>query len=661
MRDLFIIPKNRIKITHYYRILLLLAFAFLVVGCSKTKKEEEVAIGEAVDLIFKVEGVDSDISVPNLKSSARNTNYVLLPEEDRPTQETFTKDDMFFAINSDQSADVSGFEDLLKPGTKSVPMKNNTKYRLMVYTTANVLVASVEVTTGQAQHITVTAGTTYKWYAYSYNTSTAIPAPNPVNPVLTTPTSTSLLYASGNITPVATGTVLPITFKHQLTQLRVEVKEKYGFRAILNTTGQMTNANTIKTGTFNILDGTIPANTLISANISTLDFEAEVEDGVTKQVAYKYTADNGMASFGVKLNSLKVQYTASGAPRDVPESGLPDDGYLNFAFGTNPYFKKGYVLKGTLEISFRLPNMRILPFSNGNAGNGYRLAETTHAGKFMRDTRNFGPTSDYVRISSLTIDAPTTATLAHESSVGWTRFKALMTNPATYPDVLIVANWFNYLDDDSWDIVKQYIDRGGNVFYLHDEPDPVYEKYAQRGIGNILGQTVSMSDISESSGVYKFTDTPDGAADLAILNGPFGDVRPYHWGQDRVGTGYVNGYFGNDVIVYSTHSQNYKAPSPAGMSFFRHKTKGFFFVGDGGFYLDYLNSSSKTDYPFRMNTTTNFPILAPYGYRAESGSPTYGQPGTNVHGGYTIANSMMFGNIMSYLLNRAHYHGINRN
>ncbi|MDR2285618.1 MAG: hypothetical protein LBE37_20565, partial [Sphingobacterium sp.] len=301
---------------------------------------------------------------------------------------------------------------------------------------------------------------------------------------------------------------------------------------------------------------------------------------------------------------------------------------------------------------------RILPFSNGNASNGYRLDPATAAGAFLREPANFGPTSKYVGIKSLTIDAPTSATLAHESFIGWNKFKALMTNPATYPDVLIVASWFNYLDDACWDLVKQYIDRGGNVLFTLDDAT-LEGSYAGRGIGNIMGASVSTERNVESYGVYKFTDTPEGAADDIMLNGPFGDARPYHLGQDRIGTSYVTGYTGNNAIVYSNHAQNKVAPSKPGMVFFRHKTKGFVFVGDGGFYLNEKLTAvtSTTDDPFRINPATKFPALAPYGSAAVSGSPASGTPA----GGFTIANSIVFGNMMSWMLNRAHYHGINRN
>ncbi len=85
----------------------------------------------------------------------------------------------------------------------------------------------------------------------------------------------------------------------------------------------------------------------------------------------------------------------------------------------------------------------------------------------------------------------------------------------------------------------------------------------------LLGQPLLVAKPSENYGVYNFTDTQEGENDVAILDGVFGDVRPYYWGQVRVGTTYVRGYTGTDAIVYSNRAQNYKPQVKPGMAFFR--------------------------------------------------------------------------------------------
>lgn len=641
MNRLNIYLKNLVALNSFVLLLI-----FVSSSCSK-KSDDNQSIGEKVDLIVKVAGVKDVTTELNLKASGAGNSTISLPSLDTSFKHTFAKNDLVWKVESHQIINSDGFKSNIDNGIKTKaslsaatsPMDTGVKYRLLLYSSSNELIASVETTVGQEQHFSVTSGETYKWYAYSYNTSASIPSPNSASPTITTPINTPLLYASGQISPTTYGTILPITFQHQLTQLRVEIKESSGFRAILGATGEFTNNNYVQTSTFDILTGQ-KTGALISANISTLSFMSEVNADTVKQVAKYYTANDAISSYSVNINSLNVQYTKT-STRSLVSTNLPNTGVQNFIFSSTPTNKRGYVLKGTLQLSFVLPTMTILPFSNSSDNNGYRFGTGTAAGAFLRAAANFGPSSDYVRIKSLTVIAPTTANEATTGTTGWNRFIALMNDPAKYPDILVVANWFNYLNDQCWDLINDYINAGGNVFYTHDEPGG--ELYAARGIGNIFGVTgLGLNRPSESSHTYRFTDTQNAEND-GILRGPFGDVRPYYWGQDRVGTTYITGYNGSEAIVYSNRSQNATPPATPGMAFFRHKTKSFFYVGDVGFYNNNsLTETSTTQFPFRVNASY-FPVLAPY------------SSSNNL-----IANSFMFGNVMSWMLNRAHYNPIDR-
>lgn len=76
--------------------------------------------------------------------------------------------------------------------------------------------------------------------------------------------------------------------------------------------------------------------------------------------------------------------------------------------------------------------------------------------------------------------------------------------------------------------VRRYLDAGGDVFYTQDNS---IDKYTDGFLSNLLGQTVQVRIGGEDAGVYKFTDTQAVQQDLDILNGVFGDVRPYYWGK----------------------------------------------------------------------------------------------------------------------------------
>lgn len=143
-------------------------------------------------------------------------------------------------------------------------------------------------------------------------------------------------------------------------------------------------------------------------------------------------------------------------------------------------------------------------------------------------------------------------------------------------------------------------------------------------------------------------------------------------GQDRVGTVYVQqGCAGNNAIVYSHKSQNLAAPSTSGMAFFRHKTKNFFFVGDGGFVAnpwssgDYGGAASWSAYAFRTKGGTgldkDFPIVSMYGKAAAFNSPIYYAPHKGaVVGTYPVVNSMIFGNILAWMLEQATFYPVKR-
>jgi len=252
-----------------------------------------------------------------------------------------------------------------------------------------------------------------------------------------------------------------------------------------------------------------------------------------------------------------------------------------------------------------------------------------------------------------------------------------LANPAYYPEILIIANWYNYLNEASWNAVLRYLDAGGIVLHTQDENESNIAgvKQADQFMSRLLGQSVTLlKNPHEDYGVYKFTNTPEALADNVILKGVFGDVTPYHWGQDRSGTVYLRGYTGNDLIVYSDHAENYTAQPIAGKAFFRHKTKKYFYVGDGGFYLNPSKGDYNTDngkFTFRSVKTGNDmdkPIITFFGTGAKSGSPMYNAPAgsglaNNYYrsdGRFEIANSMMFGNMMAWMLEQAYFNPVNK-
>ncbi len=649
---------------------------FLIFSISCTKHDNENDFKGAV-LTFRIEGVQDANSILNSKASIRNANMVGLKVEDHLYKKTFYKDEYSFDILSEQSNINTDFTlDVPKKFNESTklanpnPMGQGIHYRLIVLTLSDELVASVDVKVGQVQHISVTPGQSYKWRAFSFNSTNATPNVSLSDPIIETPTTESLLYAFGDNTgPIDNdGHIIPIVFSHQLTQLEVRVglSQSDPFRTIEEVSGEFIG-NVIKKCNFNIITGQ-KSGALVPVDVGLLDF-TQLNEGSNKTLVAKkyYTADDSFESYSVKINSLIIQNT-SVEQRDLttslptPSGGV--QGQVNFVGFTNE--NSGNVLVGRLELTVNqaIPPMKLVAFSDLTTY-GYKLDPNTASGNFIRSSYNFGPTSNYIKITSLTVSSEGSLS---NSYIGTN----ILNNPATYPDILVIANSTNYVNEASWQAVERYLNAGGNVFYTQDAADNL----AMTHLSNIFGETMTNTFISEAAAVSLFTNTLEGKDDLAILQGPFGDVSTYNWGQDVAGTPYVNYLSENsqsdNIIAYSTHSQNYAPPGINRMSFFRHKSKSFFYVGDGGFLAnidpsgDYGGATYWNIAPFRTVGGTSadqyFPAISLYGRAAQPGSPTYFAPHVNATvGTYEIANSMMFGNIISWMLHRAHFYPVNRN
>lgn len=634
-----------------YIYVLYIFLSIFYVGCSK-QQTDNLTSGNAV-LRFKVHGVNNAVALPNLKASIGNMVGLSMNEEQK---KTIANDGFALEILSSQKSipnfDAEGKIQKINKVASTVPLETDIRYRLLVYTLTDQLVASIEAKVGQEQSISVTPGQAYKWRAYSYNSTSPMPSFSAGSPIIETPTSTSLLYDKSDNTGVITGegTVLPIVFKHQLTQIKVQIGMHSfdNFRSVTELTAEFIG-NVIKKRSFNLLTGNMEG-TLTPVNVGPLSFTSLVTgSNKTKISKGYYTADTGYTTYSVKVNSLKIQNTAS-AERDLtPSLPIPNGGVagqINFiGFNGN---NKGTILLGQMEIGVIIPSMKIVAYSNNAHGGGYRLGPGTRSNLFLTDLRNFGPSSQYVRTDGLTIES---------SYINLGDVAAKLANPANYPDILYLACDGDYLNASDWAAVKLFLQAGGTVYHGQDNTGSIASTFMRDLFGLSSG---SLQRPGESYTTYKFTDTPEALNDTIVLKGPFGDVTNQYWGQDRVGTVYFTNYsseFLNNAIIYSNHSQNNNPITPTNTPrtcYFRHKTLNYFFIGDGGFTL-YDSGANWGQFPFRTNSD-NFPIIEGYGM-----PPTTGSPGYGIYSGYDafpIANSMMFGNLINQFINKIHYNGI---
>ncbi|MCL1690177.1 hypothetical protein CMU59_18445 [Elizabethkingia anophelis] len=133
-----------------------------------------------------------------------------------------------------------------------------------------------------------------------------------------------------------------------------------------------------------------------------------------------------------------------------------------------------------------------------------------------------------------------------------------------------------------------------------------------------------------------------------ILNGRIGDVRGRYWGEDASATSAIQGLPLQNITAYSDGVAINKTTDNYGeVTMFKHNTKNFFFVGDGGF-ISFNGGTDAIICPFKYNTTTKSPLPKPYG---------------NAGNGYTAQskdayNSIIFGNVMLWAATVAEFKGI---
>ena len=183
-------------------------------------------------------------------------------------------------------------------------------YRLFFYTEDGDFVTSAQLTSGTPGDITVPKGDNYNWYAVSYNDTEDIPAVDLENPSLALPANKDVLYASGELNIAADASdetiALGIVFEHAFARIAIELNTM-GMFADMESAVVEVSGNDAKTGTLNILTGTITDLTDATATIdysSFVDVDANYSD---RKVAYFYTAaEDQLGALSVSLKGLSL-------------------------------------------------------------------------------------------------------------------------------------------------------------------------------------------------------------------------------------------------------------------------------------------------------------------------------------------------------------------
>lgn len=209
------------------------------------------------------------------------------------------------------------------------------------------------------------------------------------------------------------------------------------------------------------------------------------------------------------------------------------------------------------------------------------------------------------------------------------------------PDIILTGEAINFLvissDTRVIELVNSFVDEGGvflmcNGYYPNGSSTTAM---VNRIIPGVTGNTLSLN---VNSRIFSLPVGEEYADDL-ILNGPFGDLRGKQWGSDGSDMHDISGLTAENAVVYSTF--NGKA------IMFRHKTKPFFYIGEGGFISNNMmhigGTSSNAEY---------FPFAIDASYRPIPRT-TFG-----VSLNKEVNNSRIFANVLTWAIDYAEKKGI---
>ncbi len=276
---------------------------------------------------------------------------------------------------------------------------------------------------------------------------------------------------------------------------------------------------------------------------------------------------------------------------------------------------------------------------------GYMLEPNTASRAFMDASMNFGtdPNSTVTMEENESGNAFTieVMTAGQGMSGEVINYNYLLSKLNTFkPDIILTGQAVNYYTSGSntnvIDLLADFVNAGG-VFLMCNEYYPVASSI-EAMVRKIMGTGVSGNNQHIA---YNQLFQLNGAEDDLIANGPFGDMRGKQWGSDGHEMHGFTSLPAAETITYSSRSDGY-------INMFRHATKPFFFMGEGGFISNaqrYLGGTYQGSYvycPFAIDR--NYRPIPRTNYTTSQ----------NV----TVYNSQIFGNIIAWAVDYSEMHGI---
>lgn len=656
---------------YIFRIVIILFCSLFIFSCKKEMSNNE----GSTDLVFTLGGMKEVETIRSKQASFQN----LAPDQQQHENNSFSTTNIgnvaIMSSSTEENISIS-FDDIKESKAfnlddkrklaENIPMDDGIKYMILIYNNTGAFVNATLCTAGQAIRIPVVKNGVYKWYAYSYNTTDNIASPtNTTTPTIPTPTNSDLLYDSDIIT-VAGAADYPISilFEHKLSLIQVELDYDRLFARIEDYDLTFSSTSFLNKGTFNILSGSttdIEPYTITSLN----DYIVDDSQGENIKLAKFYVANPtaSATSFNVIINKLTVQYPGanSNTPTELIGPGSTQ-GAVTVSFGSfTPTLGRKFIAKIKLWYEFKqrtiLHVTRIGADDYGYAAQPWTLNGTTFPGgiynrasfNMINEPRNYGLLSNSVVRAG---------TFTHLRCYQDGTLHTFLT-ATNKPDITIISVYYLMSAADRTALIN-YINAGGVVLLMTDGVNATDRNAQEPFFKDFFGdQNITLQNNGFDRGsLYAFMNIND-----EILNGPFGDLRPNitngskYWGEDASATTTLANIPSNQITYYSEAAAANKTGSANGVTMFKHTSKNFFWIGDGGFLSNAAQRGIYVpgDYgicPFATDATTNYPIPKNYG----EGTLT-GWIGSTGH--RPANNSILFANVMSWAIINAEFFGIN--
>ncbi|MNJ96987.1 hypothetical protein D3C87_147230 [compost metagenome] len=643
-------------------IIIMLTGIWLISGCSN--KDSIDLANEGTKLTIHVAGVIGTDLITMNKASASKSSYSTssaslfsgfnadIHSEQMPISTTKA---------SETNMTISTKASLSRATTQN--MQSGFKYRVLVYNkSTGQLWHTVQAVAGTPLSMDVTKGNSYVWYAYSYNNAEDLPEPNNLSdPAIETNIFKDLLYAKGEITIAQTAVnqqdnyPINIVFNHRVAQVYVKVDASIlaDYANINSVKVSFDKDNYLKKGVLNLKNDQISQSEVVST--STI-FSALEADNIYE--ANYYTVDAAaVSSYKIIIDDLNVTFKdadASIANRNLATyNGAANKPSFTYTYSSP---QAGQRLAAIANLWYTLSSKRILHISN-NTTFGYAL-EQGPSWNFLNALENFGnlPNSlvkmaPWISGQGAWIGGGATNDMtenwilngANSTFDAQITSRLSATNNTNRPDIVILGYDVLYLRPAVATALLNYMNDKGIVILM------MQDNVGQENI-NFFNQLFGVNNIQLSlqgpaGSMYPLigNDPND-----IILNGRIGDARGKLWGEDAGTTlGIINAPASQITIYSKGQPINDGATYADRVTMFKHNTKNFFFIGDGGF-VSYNGGTSAVICPFNYDPVTKRPLPKPFGYAGNG----YAARSQNAY------NSIVMGNIMLWAARTAEFDGL---